>query len=175
MVGYYGARWELSVCVYIGSLWLYEDTDGTNRLLVQSCRYQFNTRTAEPILVTRTAKWGLLGAPLPAMIFDIFQVLLDKFIRFSSFDRGMMAAPQDIKSLRGCHVLWSKWRHKLENWKNTTKIGHFRIIEHNYVSGHDISEIPTATPHIFDHAQFDCTIIDIDRHPPTARKQNGLV
>ena len=21
--GYYGARWELSVCVYIGSLWLY--------------------------------------------------------------------------------------------------------------------------------------------------------
>ncbi len=33
-----------------------------------------------------------------------------------------------------------------QNWKNTTKIGHFRINEHNYLSGHVISEIPTATP-----------------------------
>ncbi len=81
------------------------------------------------------------------MIFDIFQVLLDKFMGFSAFDRGMTAAPQDIKSLSGCYVLRSKWRPKLENWKNTTKIGHFRINEHNYFSGHVISEIPTATPY----------------------------
>ncbi len=56
----------------------------------------FNTRTTEAILVTRTAKGWLLGAP-PAMIFDIFQVLLDKMIRFSAFDRGMMAASKDIQ------------------------------------------------------------------------------
>ncbi len=68
------------------------------------------------------------------MIFDIFQVLLDKIIRFPAFDRGMTAAPHDIKGLSGCYVLRSKWRHKLENWKNTTKIGHFRINEHNYFS-----------------------------------------
>ena len=34
-----------------------------------------NTRTAELILVTRTAKGGLVGAPPPPMIFDIVQVL----------------------------------------------------------------------------------------------------
>ena len=105
----------------------------------------FNTCTAEPILDTRTAK-GASKQAAPAMIFDIFQVLLDKFTRFSAFDRGMMAAPQDIKSLSGCYALRSKWRPKLENWKNTTKIGRFRINEHNYFSGHVISEIPTATP-----------------------------
>jgi len=34
-----------------------------------------------------------------------------------------------------------------ENWKNTTKILHFRINEHYYFSGHVISEFPTATPY----------------------------
>ena len=79
------------------------------------------------------------------MIFDIFQVLLDKFIRFSAFDRWMMAASKDITRFSGRYVLRSNWRPKLEKLEKTTKIGNFRI-EHNYFSGHVISEIPTATP-----------------------------
>ena len=127
----------------------------------------FNTRTAEPILVTRTAKGGASRSP-PAMIFDIFQVLLDKLIRFSAFDRGMMAASKEIKSLSGCYVRRSKWRPKLENWKNTTTIDHFRINEHNYFSGHVISEIPTATS-IFsimpNLTVASSTLTDIRRQP----------
>ncbi len=121
-------------------------------------------------MVTRTAKGKGGGASRspPAMIFVIFPVLLDKFIRFSAFDRGMTAAPQDIKTLSGCNVLRSKWRPKLENWKNTTTIGHFRINEHNYLSGHVISEIPTATP-IFstmpNSTVTSSTLTDIRRQP----------
>ena len=73
------------------------------------------------------------------MTFHIFQIRLDKFIRFSVFDRGMTAAPHDLKSVSGCYA---------GKLKNTTKIGHFRINEQNYFSAHVISEIPTAT-HIF--------------------------
>jgi len=110
------------------------------------------------------------------MIVDIYLVLLDKFIWLPAFDRGMTAAPQDIKSLSGCYVLRSKWRPKLENWKKYDEIGPFSKNEHNtfldMLSCHGNSNGHT---HIFDHAQFDCTIIDIDRHPPTARKRNGRV
>ncbi len=55
-----------------------------------------------------------------------------------------------------------------KNWKNT-KIGHFRINEHNYFSGHVISETPiTATP-IFSTMPNSIvpssTLTDIRRQP----------
>ena len=76
----------------------------------------FNTRTAELILVTRTAKGGGAARIPPAMIVDIVQVLWDWCMGFSAFDRGMMAAPHDIKSLTGCYVLRSTWRPKPEKY-----------------------------------------------------------
>ena len=79
-----------------------------------------------------------------------------------------MVASKEIKGLSGCYVLRSKWRPKLEKLEKTTKVGHFRVNEHNYFPGHVISEIPTATP-IFstmpNSTVASSTLTDIRRQP----------
>ena len=62
------------------------------------------------------------------MIFDIFPVISDKLIRFSAFDRGMMAASKDIKSVSGCYVLRSKWRPKLEKYDENRPFSNKRAL-----------------------------------------------
>jgi len=57
-----------------------------------------------------------------------------------------------------------------KTWKIRDNRAIFRINEQYHFSEHVISEIPTATP-IFRPCSIRLYIIDIDRHPPTARKQ----